>query len=582
VTEAVLRVVRAGAEAWGSVPAETGVPESGPGRGGNQQSRISREETMRFEAGRRLVVAWAWAAPFVFAAARAAAWPQWGGTPARNRAAAEPGIPETFFPGKKKRDRLGFDPATATNVRFIARLGSENYSAPVVAGGRIFVGTNDEDLDDPRFRPTEGGVFMCLDERTGALVWRLVVPKLEIDRAKVSEDFDAMNLGICSTATVEGDRVYLVTNRCEVVCLDADGLADGNDGPFTAEASFSVPEGAGPVELGPHDADILWRFDMLRDLPVFPHDASNCGILVLGEQLYVGTGNGVYDGKVVLPTAASLVVLDKRTGALLARDDGRISADVFHGQWSSPALAVHKGRPLVVYGAGDGVCHAFRPFAAAAGQAGPGLLEEAWRFDCNPPGYRERGGVKIDYWALVRGAPKDLDGEGQLVSPSEIIGTPVVHGGRIYVAIGQDPIHGPGRGALSCIAIDSRGEVAAATRVWQYLGIGRTLSTVSIAGGLLYAAEHAGRVHCLDAATGSLLWVHDTRDEIWSSTLVVDGKVYVGTRKGLTVLAAGRERRHIADIKLGTPVWSVPTAANGTLFVASQKNLWAVAAPPAE
>jgi outer membrane protein assembly factor BamB len=321
---------------------------------------------------------------------------------------------------------------------------------------------------------------------------------------------------------------------------------------------------------------------MLRDLPVFPHDASNCGILVLGEQLYVGTGNGVYDGKVVLPTAASLVVLDKRTGALLARDDGRISADVFHGQWSSPALAVHKGRPLVVYGAGDGVCHAFRPFAAAAGQAGPGLLEEAWRFDCNPPGYRERGGVKIDYWALVRGAPKDLDGEGQLVSPSEIIGTPVVHGGRIYVAIGQDPIHGPGRGALSCIAIDSRGEVAAATRVWQYLGIGRTLSTVSIAGGLLYAAEHAGRVHCLDAATGSLLWVHDTRDEIWSSTLVVDGKVYVGTRKGLTVLAAGRERRHIADIKLGTPVWSVPTAANGTLFVASQKNLWAVAAPPAE
>jgi outer membrane protein assembly factor BamB len=169
-----------------------------------------------------------------------------------------------------------------------------------------------------------------------------------------------------------------------------------------------------------------------------------------------------------------------------------------------------------------------------------------------------------------------------LVSPSEIIGTPVVHGGRIYVAIGQDPIHGPGRGALSCIAIDGAGDVTGTAKVWQYLGIGRTLSTVSIAGGLLYAAEHAGKVHCLDAATGELLWVHDTRDESWSSTLVVDGKVFVGTRKGLTVLAAGRERRHIADIKLGTPVWSVPTAANGTLFVASQKNLWAVAAPPAE
>jgi outer membrane protein assembly factor BamB len=150
------------------------------------------------------------------------------------------------------------------------------------------------------------------------------------------------------------------------------------------------------------------------------------------------------------------------------------------------------------------------------------------------------------------------------------------------VAIGQDPIHGPGRGALSCLAIEGQGNSLRATKVWQYLGIGRTLSTVSIAGGLLYVAEHAGKVHCLDAATGDLMWVHDTREEIWASTLVVDGKVFVGTRKALTVLAAGRERRHIADIKLGTPVWSVPTAANGTLFVTSQKNLWAVAAPPAE
>jgi outer membrane protein assembly factor BamB len=497
-------------------------------------------------------------------------------------ASAETGIPETFHPGRKKRDRLGFDPATAQNVRFIARLGSENYSAPVVAGGRVYIGTNDEDIDDPRFRATEGGVLMCLDEQTGGLLWRLVVPKLEIDRSKVSEDFDAMNLGVCSTVTVDGDRVYLVTNRCEVVCLDPDGMADGNDGPFRDEASFSVPEGAPPVELGPADADILWRFDMLRDLPVFPHDASNCGVLVLGEQLYVGTGNGVYDGKVVLPTAPSLIVLDKRTGALLARDDGKISASVFHGQWSSPALASIKGRAMVVYGAGDGVCHAFKPFAPVAAAAGPGLLEETWRFDCNPPGYRERGGTPIDYWALVRGAPKELDADGMLVSPSEIIGTPVVHGSRIYVGIGQDPVHGPGRGALSCISIDGRGEVTKTARVWQYLGVGRSLSTVSIAGGLVYAAEHAGKVHCLDAATGALLWVHDTREEIWSSTLVVDGKVFIGTRKALTVLAAGRERRHIADIKLGTPIWSVPTAANGTLFVASQKNLWAVAAPPAE
>ena len=79
-------------------------------------------------------------------------------------------------------------------------------------------------------------------------------------------------------------------NRCEVICLDA---------------------------------DIVWRFNLLRDLPVFPHDATNSSILVAGNCAYVGTGNGVYDGKMVLPNAASLVALDNWTGRLLARDDGR-------------------------------------------------------------------------------------------------------------------------------------------------------------------------------------------------------------------------------------------------------------------
>jgi len=509
-------------------------------------------------------------------------WPQWGGGQYRNLVSREEGLPRAFHPGKKKRDRLGYDPATAKNVRWMVRLGSENYSCPVVANGRVYIGTNDEDLDDERFRATRGGVLMCLEEKTGSLIWRLVVPRLEIDRSKVSEDYDDMNLGVCSTATVDNDRVYLVTNRCEVVCLDVAGMANGNDGAFTDESAFSVPEGAAPVETGASDADILWRFDMIRDLPVFPHDAANCSILVVGDHLYVGTANGVYDGKVVLPTAASLIVLDKRSGKLLARDDGRISANVFHGQWSSPTLADVKGRKQIVFGGGDGRCHGFEPFSRKAtggvlpATAEPAMLREAWSFDCNPPGYRERGGVTIDYWALVRGGPRTLDTDGMLVSPNEVIGSPVVVGNRVYVGIGQDPVHGPGRGALSCIAIDGTGDITKSGRVWQYTGIGRALSTVAVADGIVYAAEYAGKVHCLDAASGRLLWVHDTREEIWSSTLVADGKVWIGTRKSLVVLAAGPEKKVLADIKLGTPVWSIPSAANKTLFVASQKNLWAV------
>ena len=513
---------------------------------------------------------------------RAADWNQWGGADERNMASSERGLPEHFEPGKRRRDRLGIDTESMQNVRWIARLGSKNYSSATVAGGRVFIGTNDDSLEDPRYRPTRGGLLMCLNEKSGETVWQLVVPRLEIDRSKVSEDFDDMNLGICSTATIEEGRVYIVTNRCEVLCLDANGMADGNNGPFTDEATFSVAAGAPPVTLSKTDADILWRFDMLGELPVFPHDAANCSVLLHDGYAYVGTANGVYDGKVVLPTAPSLIALDKHSGRLVAQDNGHISANVYHGQWSSPTLVRIGNRARIVYGAGDGVCYAFEPVATPAAQlsdAGRSVatLSEVWHFDCNPPGYRERGGAAIDYWALVRGGTKEIDADGWLVSPSEVIASPVVADGRIYVSIGQDPLHGSGRGALSCINPSGQCEISDQRCVWRYQAIGRSLSTVAVADGYVYAAELFGKIHCLDATSGSLNWVHDTNEEIWSSTFVADGKIYIGTRRGLTILAAGPKKRHIADIRLGSESCSVPTAANGVLYVASQKHLWAVA-----
>lgn len=506
--------------------------------------------------------------------ALAADWAQWGGGTHRNMASSETHLPERFDPGKRTREKLGVDVKTTKNVAWVARIGSENYSAPTIAGGQVFIGTNDETLEDPRYEVTEGGVLMCFDEHSGELDWKLVVPKIEIDRAKVSEDFDAMNLGICSTVTVDRGRAYLVTNRCEVLCLDVRGLDNGNQGPFLDEAKFSVGQDDPAVELRPTDADILWRFDMVRDLPVFPHDATNCSVLIHGDVVYVCTGNGVYDGKVVLPTAASLIALHRDTGELLARDDGKISAAVFHGQWASPTLLKVGNEEEIVFGAGDGFCYGFRPLK----ELKPGqTLEQLWKFDANPKGYRERGGKVIDYWALVRGGAKDLFANGELISPSEIIGSPVVDGDLVYVTIGQDPLHGRGKGAVSCIRPrrEADGKSTVET-VWVYEGIGRTLSTPSVRDGLVYVAEHAGKVHCLDAQTGRVQWVYDTKDEVWSSTFVADNKVYLGTRRGLTVLAAGRELKHVADMRLGSPVWSVPTAANGTLYVASQKHLWAI------
>ena len=98
---------------------------------------------------------------------RAGDWPQWGGSdPGRNMVSTETGLPASF-------DAKG---ETLENVRWMMPLGSHIYGNPTVAGGRVFVGTDDALLEhDERFHRTRGGMVWCLEEATGRMLWRLVV-----------------------------------------------------------------------------------------------------------------------------------------------------------------------------------------------------------------------------------------------------------------------------------------------------------------------------------------------------------------------------------------------------------------------
>jgi outer membrane protein assembly factor BamB len=503
----------------------------------------------------------------------AADWPRWGGRDDCNMISTEKGLPESFEPGKKSPQGAGIDMSTTRNVKWVARLGTQTYGNPTIANGRIYVGTNDEDLRDPRIHPTSGGLVMCLDEATGRLLWQLIVPKFQTNDPNFN--FDNMGLGVCSSPTVDGDRVYLVTNRCEVVCLDVHGLTDGNDGPFTDEGRFIAGPGRPPVQLQATDADILWKVDVIHDLNVWCQDAANCSILVHGDFLYVCTSNGVDRSHTLVPRplAPSLIVLDKKTGRLAAADDERIGTRLFHGQWSSPSLGVVNGKPLVFFGGGDGVLYAFEPLASMPKQ--PVKLKKVWSFDCNPPEYKVVNGRRVTYFDGDVRKHRCNNNDGTFVGFSEIIGTPVFYKNRVYVTIGQDPSHGRGVGLLTCIDATKTGDVSGTAKIWSY-PIGRSLSSPSIVDGLLYVADTFEGLYCFDAETGKKYWFHPTGSEVWGSTMVADGKIYLGTKKSLLVLAAGKEENLLSSIHLGTPAYCTPVAANGVLYVASQRYLWAV------
>ncbi|MBK9139676.1 MAG: PQQ-binding-like beta-propeller repeat protein [Verrucomicrobia bacterium] len=487
-------------------------------------------------------------------------WPQWGGTNHRNMYSPAKGLPDRFDPGRFKPGTEDVDMATTKNVKWVARLGTQSYGNATIAQGKVFVGTNNDHPRDLRHQG-DRSILKCFDEKTGEFLWQLVVPKLKSGKVN-----DWENLGILSSPKIEGKYVYLVTSRCEVMCLDINGMADGNDGPFKDEAAYVVKDtGKAPIEPGPKDADIIWVYDMMDELGVFPHNASNSSPLIVGDLVYVCTSNGQDWTHVNIPSplSPSFIALNKKTGEFAGEDDAGIGPRIYHGQWSSPSHGVVNGKDQVFFGGGDGWLYAFDANPVPGDDTS--LLKTVWKFDCNPPEYKvDKDGRPIKYPAA----------EG----PSEINATPVFWKNRVYVAIGQDPEHGEGVGRLVCLDATKSGDVTATGLIWDYKGIHRSISTVSIdpETGLLFVGDFSGFVHCLDAETGKLHWTHDMKAHMWGSTLVADGKVYVGDEDGdFVVLAATTEKKVLSETNLNSPVYSTPVVANGVIYVASNTHLYA-------
>ncbi len=483
-------------------------------------------------------------------------WPMWGRDATRNMVAEVKGLPLEIVPGQFAGDSETIDLETSTNVKWIAKLGSQSYGNPTVADGRVYVGTNNDVPRDPRFQGDRSCVY-CLDEQTGALIWQLNVPKL--GTGKVS---DWEFLGICSSPAVEDDRVYLVTNRCEVMCVDVNGFKDGNQG-FQDEAKYYADNGKPPVKLDEKtDADIIWKMNMIDECGVFPHNITSCSVMIVGDQIWTSTSNGVDYGHVETPApnAPSMIVVDKATGALVGEEASGLSQNIFHSNWSSPAYLKTDDAELVIFGGPDGVLYAFDP-KPTEDEDGFSVLKQVWAFDCNPKGYRVDEDGSPRKYATAKG-------------PSEVLATPVVYRGRAYAVVGQDPEHGEGVGNLVCV--DSAGK-----QVWSYDKIHRSMSTLSIHDGLLFAADYSGYLYCLDADTGEEYWKYDTSAHIWGSTLVADGRVYVGIEDGFLVSAPATktlDKSAVKEIDFAVPIYSSPIAANGVLYVATHTHLFAIAA----
>jgi len=443
------------------------------------------------------------------------------------------------------------------------QLGTHQYTIPRIDNGRIFIGINDRELKHPVLKRTGGGIVMCLEQATGEMVWQLAIPRY-MEGKQPPFHFNHWQCGVCSRPEVEGKRLYIVGPRGDVLCLDRNGQADGNNGPFLNETEYMGIERDSGYQLSKTDGDIVWRFDMIKELSVVPHDVCGSTPLLHSDYLYVCTSNGMDDThkNVANPLAPSLIVLDKNTGRLVATDGELIGKRMFHGHWSSPAATEIGGRPMIIFGGGDGLLYAFEPLESSKGDDKTRTLKKIWQYDCNPFDYHEQNGQKIPYSSWNRKSPE---------GPSEIIATPVIDKGRIYLAIGQSPIHGPGKGMLSCI------DASTGRKIWESRLVGRSLSNAAIQDGLLYISDFTGRLHCFNADTGEHYWQHELGAGVWcASPFLLDSKVYISTeRNELWIFKADREKQMLSRCRLKSMAIT-PAVQNGVFYFPTQSRLLAL------
>jgi outer membrane protein assembly factor BamB len=222
--------------------------------------------------------------------------------------------------------------------------------------------------------------------------------------------------------------------------------------------------------------------------------------------------------------------------------------------------------------------------------------------------------------------PKDSKWEiGGRGTRNNIIATPVFYENSVVLGVGQDPEHGDGVGHIYRIDATKKGDVSPVTpenkpnpnsaQIWHWGGVDtdgsltgekgndcfrRTLSTVAIHNGLVFAPDLSGRVHCLDFQTGKRYGEVDLMAAIWGSPMVADGKVFLGDEDGILSIFAedkdrfkmvpqaviekggkvvktfGQRANTIGEIEFPSSIYSTPTIANGVIFITDRSQLYAI------
>ncbi len=410
----------------------------------------------------------------------------------------------------------GFDAKTgewlkdkAKNIKWVARLGSQSYGNPVIANGHVYVGSNNGAGYLKRYPDqVDLGVLLCFSEADGKFLWQHSNEKLPTGRVH-----DWPMQGVCATPLVEGKRLWYVTNRGEVVCLDTEGFYDGVDnGPVQNELGRLVEYMKNEDPTKDKVAPLVKDLEAGKIPDAMRADFAKAGLPLPDDaKLAAGKGGGytiTFAGKKGPREAQLRMEGPKLVAYKVIGIEDTDEADVIWrlnmmkqlgtSQHNMASCSVTAAGDLLFVNTSNGVDegHINLPAPSAPSfvcldkntgkviwtdnSPGTNVLHGQW----SSPAYAVLGGVPQvlfgggDGWLYSFEAAGTPEGKSKPLwkfdcNPKEskyvlggrsdrnhIIGTPVIWNGLVFIGVGEDPEHGEGAGHFYCIDPTKRGDVS--------------------------------------------------------------------------------------------------------------------------
>lgn len=135
-------------------------------------------------------------------------------------------------------------------------------------------------------------------------------------------------------------------------------------------------------------------------------------------------------------------------------------------------------------------------------------------------------------------------------------------------------------GPYMAVRPGGRGEVGPSHVLWSLPTGAPYVSSLTYYEGLVYMANDAGIVTCVDARTGQKVWQERIEGIFTASPVAADGRIYLVSETGETiVLKAGREPRVLARNPIGERSVASPAISNGQIFIRTDDHLFCLGKP---